>query len=129
MKAVDTARLIATIERDEIPDFNWDPVNKKLDRTLSHMIRRDVSLSSLHRHFPHVSAVGALDSYLTFRLLISSRWSDGMGNPSGNSILECQLEQVQELVDSAAVSADLNRSPRRFWLDTLRPGRRFQKDE
>jgi hypothetical protein len=43
MKAVDTARLIATIERDEIPDFNWDPVNKKLDRTPSHMIRRDVS--------------------------------------------------------------------------------------
>jgi hypothetical protein len=42
-----------------------------------------------------------------------------MGNPSGNSLLECQLQQVQELVNSAAVSADFNGSPRHFWLDTL----------
>lgn len=43
MKAVDTALLIATIEKDEVPVFSWDSVNKKLDITSSHMIRRGVS--------------------------------------------------------------------------------------
>lgn len=42
-----------------------------------------------------------------------------MGNPNGNSLLECQLQQIQEMVNSAAESAKLKGSPRHFWLDTL----------
>lgn len=38
-----------------------------------------------------------------------------MGNPTGNSLLECRLNSIQEMVNAAAESE----SPQHFWMDTL----------
>ena len=42
-KEVDTALLIEIIERDRIPVFSWDSVDKKLSIASSHMVQRGVS--------------------------------------------------------------------------------------
>ena len=46
-------------------------------------------------------------------------WSDGMGNLAENSLLECQLDRVQELVQAATQSENLIDRPQHFWIDTL----------
>jgi hypothetical protein len=38
-----------------------------------------------------------------------------MGNPTGNSLLECRLHSIQKMVNAAAESE----SPQHFWMDTL----------
>jgi hypothetical protein len=42
-----------------------------------------------------------------------------MGNPENNAMLGCQLETIQELVNSAVESAKLKGNPQYFWIDTL----------
>ncbi|GAB1318000.1 hypothetical protein MFIFM68171_08210 [Madurella fahalii] len=52
---------------------------------------------------------------------ISHVWSDGLGNLDENSLLECQLDRIQNAVDAVAQSKDIkgHRRPEHFWLDTL----------
>ncbi|KAL4973930.1 hypothetical protein BDW66DRAFT_153319 [Aspergillus desertorum] len=52
------------------------------------------------------------DVYVT----ISHVWSDGLGNPHGNTLPYCQLAYIQSLVN--ALYPESSR-PVKFWLDTL----------
>jgi hypothetical protein len=53
---------------------------------------------------------------------ISHVWSDGLGNPKGNSMPQCQISRVQEAVNvlyGSGIGARENAQPIPFWIDTL----------
>ncbi|KAI1080626.1 hypothetical protein F5B20DRAFT_579873 [Whalleya microplaca] len=97
----DVVSVIQTINLEgHIPVFRWNSREKRLEMESSRMIRRGVSDP------PFVT--------------ISHVWSDRMGNLTENSLLECQLDRIQNAVLAVAKSGKVKgRSPRHFWLDTL----------
>jgi hypothetical protein len=53
---------------------------------------------------------------------ISHVWSDGLGNPKGNSMPRCQISRVQEAVNvlyKNEIGENENTQPIPFWIDTL----------
>ncbi|KIJ24594.1 hypothetical protein M422DRAFT_56349 [Sphaerobolus stellatus SS14] len=102
--------LIDIIGREGTPIVTWvrdindtqphavvvDAVNSKLDSSLGRTLTPDVS------------------RYVA----ISHVWSDGLGNPTGNTLPVCQLACIQEMVDELFT----DRCPDEhipFWMDTL----------
>ncbi|OTB03161.1 hypothetical protein M426DRAFT_180611 [Hypoxylon sp. CI-4A] len=97
---VDLGIVVKIIETPGyVPVFRWDPNKKRLSVAWSQMIGRGV----------------ANPPYVT----ISHVWSDGIGNLKENSLLECQLNRIQRLVNDVARSPAVKHAPQHFWLDTL----------
>lgn len=42
-----------------------------------------------------------------------------MGNPKDNSLPQCQLSQIQQMVDAAAEAGKAAGNPQHFWMDTI----------
>lgn len=50
---------------------------------------------------------------------LSHVWADGLGNPTGNAIFRCQLEDIHEVLHSQPSAVATNEQKVAFWLDTL----------
>ncbi|EPS45971.1 hypothetical protein H072_21 [Dactylellina haptotyla CBS 200.50] len=94
---IDTHLVASIIKDGKVPVFKWDSSTKTVEIAGSNLLRRGYASP------PFVA--------------ISHVWSDGMGNPDGNGLLECKLNEIQELVKIAATK--LKGNPQHFWMDTF----------
>ena len=99
------------------------------DCTCEHMRATEADLCSIltKKTFPLIDfsdhlREGANITLQEFRpktsfVAISHVWSDGMGNPHGNSLPHCQLSRISKSVIQLCGSNDLHLTP--FWIDTI----------
>jgi hypothetical protein len=66
---------------------------------------------------PKVKPAGDMCSYVA----ISHVWFNGLGNPNANSLPECQLKYIRDLLLSTTTQKNMtaDEAPITFWMDTL----------
>ncbi|KAF3165733.1 hypothetical protein EYR41_000453 [Orbilia oligospora] len=97
--ATDVQSVMEIVEKGQVPVHRWDPVARVLKVKGADMLRRGK----------------AEPSYI----VLSHVWSDGLGNLKENSLLQCQLDEIQKYIDTLSGWEGLKGQPQYFWLDTL----------
>ncbi|KAF3251998.1 hypothetical protein TWF128_006842 [Orbilia oligospora] len=97
--ATDVQSVMEIVEKGQVPVHRWDPVARALKVKGADMLRRGK----------------AEPSYI----VLSHVWSDGLGNLKENSLLQCQLDEIQKYIDTLSGWEGLKGQPQYFWLDTL----------